>query len=492
MTEATTSPERQREIITRWAAFRQDEIIGWAEDLDVSATTYGPMARPELGDWLQRRSDEFDAVVFWKLDRAVRSASDLSELIRWAKDNRKGLVFAEDALDLDTPTGEAMAYISAVFAHLESVRISERVTSAQSYLRSTNRRASGYAPYGYRTVDNPDGRGRVLAVDPDTSAIVRQMVARAIEGASMGAIARELNAQGVAPPRGATAKDGTPRYWGREVVAGILRSPAILGQKIHKGRPVRGDDGLPLVVAPPLIDHDTHQQLKAAIAARAGSRRRTHEGDPLVGVVECWHCGRPAYRHAATRRLASGPKTYVTYRCKPRTDGPPNCGGSVDEDTVKSLLEWQFLDVAGGLERKIRRFIPGEDHTAELERVKASITDLRTARYQRAEFTTADDVAEYDRMMEALLAERERLSELPQRPSGWVLEPAGETYAEAWQRSDWAQRAQLVSDAGLRLRVGSEPRSNVLYASMVSMDTQAALRTSEQRWNRDRDERVSR
>src|SRR5690606_11881808 len=109
---------------------------------------------------------------------------------------------------------------SAVFAHLESVRISERVTSAQTYLRSTNRRASGYAPYGYRTVDNPDGRGRVLAVDPDTSAIVRQMVARAIEGASMGAIARELNAQGVAPPRGATGKVGTPRYLGREVVAG--------------------------------------------------------------------------------------------------------------------------------------------------------------------------------------------------------------------------------------------------------------------------------
>jgi hypothetical protein len=40
LTAPTTSPARQREIITASAFRRGDEIAGWAEDLNVSATVY--------------------------------------------------------------------------------------------------------------------------------------------------------------------------------------------------------------------------------------------------------------------------------------------------------------------------------------------------------------------------------------------------------------------------------------------------------------------
>ncbi|HEU5417872.1 MAG TPA: hypothetical protein VFV41_09295, partial [Streptosporangiaceae bacterium] len=46
--DESTSPERQREIIAAAAVARQGQVIGWAEDLDISATKVPPLKRPAL------------------------------------------------------------------------------------------------------------------------------------------------------------------------------------------------------------------------------------------------------------------------------------------------------------------------------------------------------------------------------------------------------------------------------------------------------------
>src|SRR5262249_16035892 len=75
--DPSTSPVRQRLIIEEWAEREGSTVVGWAEDLDVSASKVGPFARPALGDWLTYRTSEYDALAFWRLDRAVRSMNDM-------------------------------------------------------------------------------------------------------------------------------------------------------------------------------------------------------------------------------------------------------------------------------------------------------------------------------------------------------------------------------------------------------------------------------
>ena len=89
LVDDTTSPQRQRQIISAAAERRDSEVVAWAEDLDVSATKYPPTKRPELARWL-RHPDAYDEVIFWRLDRFVRKPSDLTDMIRWAESNGKG------------------------------------------------------------------------------------------------------------------------------------------------------------------------------------------------------------------------------------------------------------------------------------------------------------------------------------------------------------------------------------------------------------------
>ena len=63
LTEGTTSLARQRGIITAAATTRGSQIVGWAEDLDVSASKIHPMKRPELAAWLARQPD-FDELIW--------------------------------------------------------------------------------------------------------------------------------------------------------------------------------------------------------------------------------------------------------------------------------------------------------------------------------------------------------------------------------------------------------------------------------------------
>ena len=99
LTDETTSPERQRDSTNTVARdlgidFGEGAALREAIDLGVSASKTSPFERPELGAWLLRPA-EFDCLVFWRFDRAIRSMADMHDLAKWAKEHRKMLVFAE-------------------------------------------------------------------------------------------------------------------------------------------------------------------------------------------------------------------------------------------------------------------------------------------------------------------------------------------------------------------------------------------------------------
>ena len=175
-TDETTAPGRQREANEKTAANLGAAIVGEAEDLDVSASKTTPFQRPSLGPWLKRPQD-FDLIIFWRLDRAVRSMADMSALVSWAREHGKRLVFAEGPgggrleLDMTNVVGELIATLLAFAAQMEAQSIAERVSGAQAAMRMMPLRWRGSRPhYGY--IPAPlEGGGWTLVPDAEPDEI---------------------------------------------------------------------------------------------------------------------------------------------------------------------------------------------------------------------------------------------------------------------------------------------------------------------------------
>jgi DNA invertase Pin-like site-specific DNA recombinase len=94
LTDETTSPERQHAANARAATAEGCKFVGEAVDLGVSASKTSPFERPELSKWLAR-PETFDALIFWRFDRAVRSMDHMNKLAEWAREHHKVIIFAE-------------------------------------------------------------------------------------------------------------------------------------------------------------------------------------------------------------------------------------------------------------------------------------------------------------------------------------------------------------------------------------------------------------
>jgi site-specific DNA recombinase len=454
LVDDTTSPERQREIIKAKAAQRDSEVVAWATDLDVSATKYPPTKRPELARWL-KQPEAYDEVIFWRIDRFVRSPADLTDMIRWAKDNGKGLLSATESFDLDDPLGEAMAYLASIFAKMESAATSVRVAGAHEYMRRNKRWGGGRPPYGYRVVANPDGNGKVLDIDPVTAEVVREAGRRVIDGASVTSVAADFNARGILPPQGGESKKGRKGVplWDNTSLRVILRDKALLGEVVYNGESVRGDDGMPLLRAEPLITQDQWTQLQAALDKLSQTHVRTDTPSMLLQVAFCGmpDCGAPLYRWAKynTPKLADGTRAkygpFNYYRCKGSYNtarARKDCSSKlIRVEELDSRAIEAVLDKYGHLPHTEPRVIPGDNHDTELAAVSEAMISLTTQLTRRV---ISDD--DYDETMRKLRAERTRLEALPAEPDRIEEIPTGQTIAEHWADLDvLAKRQWMIS-----------------------------------------------
>jgi len=301
LTEETTSPERQKEAIQDWANANKTDIVGWAIDLDVSATI-PPWERPELGAWLER-PDEYDLLIFAKLDRAVRSLRDFVDLMEWTEDHNVGLVILDPNIDLTDMWGRAMGGILAVFAELERNMIAKRTKEGYAEVLQQGRWPGGRVPYGYKPVKRGDYW--YLEIDEEQAEVLRTVINRIIGGASTLSQVKWLNENKIPTARGA-------KTWAYTSLYDMLRSPALLGQRIKergtstykRWEVIRGDDGLPIQFAEPLINRETWDRLQAALNANAknitGNR---YDASPLLRVAFCARCERPLYRRGVNSNL---------------------------------------------------------------------------------------------------------------------------------------------------------------------------------------------
>lgn len=288
LTDESVSIQRQVKSGEKYAALKDWPVVGYVKDEDVSATKVAPFDRPSLAAWITR-SDEWDVLIFWKLDRVVRSPADLWDMVRWCDEHGKSLVFVEDNFDLSTEMGRAMATIAAVFARMEAANISARRIAANKELRTTVRWTSSRPPYPFMSVDAPDGKGKVLVRDPESYAITREIGMRVLDRQSRYSIMDDLNERGVPSPadhhRKRTGKPLKGAPWGVPTLTNILTKLSTQGIKLHSptgnakdAKPVIGDDGMPLRIAEPTFTDQESKEIQSRLAEAEGSHHQRTAG----------------------------------------------------------------------------------------------------------------------------------------------------------------------------------------------------------------------
>lgn len=444
-TDETTSPERQRAGLEAWATALGHQIVGWAEDLDVSGKL-SPWKRDDLGQWLSDKPPtEFDIVAATKIDRLSRDLGDFVDLIDWTSVRGKYVVAYMDSVDTSTPTGELVAKVLAIFAEFERKTIAKRSADSQQYAREQGRWHGGLPPYGYKAEKQPIGEGWKLVPDPEGSEIVGQVIKRVLEGESLNSICRDFNESGILSPRDhyrkAMGKPTKNNRWNTPVISGILRSRALLGIAIKDGRVVRGEDGLPILRSDPIVDRPTWDLVQAKLDENAVKKPRTRQTSPLLGITYCIACGNALYRFGSARDKGE------YYRCRGKVWKLGCEVKSVRADALTGIIENRLLEHVGNVEILEEVRIPGESHRTELAEALEAHQDLLKMSAGKSEAVKKS----YSQQITAVEALIERLSALPETADRVEHRPTGSTYGQVWKASDPQERRALLLKAGVRI-----------------------------------------
>jgi DNA invertase Pin-like site-specific DNA recombinase len=228
--EESVSIVRQLESCRRYAEARGWEIAGEFIDDGVSATSNRPEERHGWKSLLAAHN--FDAVIIWKVDRLARRVLDFLQADETLQRRGAGLVAVEDPIDMTSPQGRAFAVMLAVFGEMEAEAIRARVRAARAQILKDGRWPGGGIPYGYQSVPNFDGPGRVLAKDVERIGWLSDAVTKALSGATVNAIASWLTDSGAPLPRRTERTSGSTS-WNRQTVDGLLRNPVLAGMTPH-------------------------------------------------------------------------------------------------------------------------------------------------------------------------------------------------------------------------------------------------------------------
>ena len=442
-TDETTSPERQRKEIDGHAR-RDDVIVGWAEDLDVSGSV-SPFKRDQLGPWLAGdKINDWDALIVAKFDRLTRSLFDFIELWRWCDDHGKTIISVQEQFDFGTPQGRAFVQMLAVFAEFERGMIAERVKQAYNVLRQAGQYPGGQVPFGLMPV-KLDNKGWGFAPDPEYAPVVEAMAGRYLGGQSLHQVATWLNDEKVPTSRNVVrrrnGKQERPGEWRHTTVREVLESPAIAGLAVADGEPLRDTDGLAVVRAEPIIDHDTRSRLQEKL--RANSRRRgpRTNGSPLLRVAFCKHkdCRSVMYMRSAT----GAGKRYTYYQCSAAMVG--KCPErKVPAHVLEDLVERILMEAVGDEPNARKIIIPATDKANEIVQVEMRLADLED-QFVVSGMSAAKYASTVARLEERLGSLRRSSGSQPR--TEW--QPTGRTFRETWVEMEEDRRNSLLREAGV-------------------------------------------
>jgi site-specific DNA recombinase len=446
------SIERQDGYMDDWCRVRGFDVVATVTDLDVSGSDLGlRLDRPGIHEIRSLiESGAANVVLVSKADRLARDIVDYKIFLRgypgvdWPGliaygatcASTDGIIRPDDPEDLSAEFG-------MMFAGREAKVIRQRTGDGTRSAREQGRAVNG-APYGYAIVSNPNGRGKVLLPDPNEAPVVRSMVSAVIDGKSLSTICRGLNDEGTLtrPRRARGAGEDVPKSgkrWTVQTLCRLITSPAIVGRQIHHGAEVLGPDGMPRVIAEPLV---TVEQWQAVCDIIDGRKRvgivNRYAARLLSGKLVCASCGGPMRVQASTDKGIDRSR----YRCR---DG--NLGNSSDACPRPATIPAEVLETY--ISREFLRLFGSTPvyHTETTERVDSRRADAIRARDALTRELNSDDLSDFraDEITAQLRSLRKLLAELPTVPERERKSmPTGLTVGDLWERATTVERQRMV------------------------------------------------
>ena len=251
-------------------------------------------------------SAPFQEILVWKFSRFTRKREHAVAFKSMLRRRGVRVTSITEHAD-DSPTGKLMEAIIESVDEFYSENLAQEVARGMREAASRGFWMGTYAPFGYSKVYVQDGvkTRPKLEPDPPADAVIKRIFDMALQGKSSLDIAKALNAEGVASPKG--------KQWLKSTVHTTLNNEAYTGAVVWG---VNAKDGAPPVrvekAHPVLVSKRKFRQVANLLRSRAPETvhpRRASSPYLLSGLVKCETCGK-----ALTAAEAKSGK-YTYYVC---------------------------------------------------------------------------------------------------------------------------------------------------------------------------------
>ena len=291
-----------------------------------------------------------DTILTKSLSRFARNTVDCLKIVRLLKAQGIGVIFEKENINTLTESSEFLITLFSGFAQAESESMSRNIIWGKQKSGEAGHVAFQYKKLlGYRR--GPDGGPEIV---PGEAQTVRRIFRRYLEGASLGDIKRELEADLVPT---AEAVEG----WSYQVIRNILTNEKYCGDALLfktrtldpiSKKTVKNTGEWPMVYIENnhegIVPRAVFQRVQEEMARRASKRKvmqrhgRTEQGKysgryALTELLVCGECGSP-YKRCTWARNG---KKRIVWRCVSRLEfGTQYCHNSptLDEDRLHRAI----------------------------------------------------------------------------------------------------------------------------------------------------------
>jgi len=369
--EKETSTTSQRESIEAHCKARGWTLVKVVEESGRSAFKASRKSRPAFREAMGLvTSGAADTFCVWKIDRACRNTRDLLDLVETLGEHSAEFASTTEQFDTTTPIGQAMLTIIGALAELESAQKSERATEWHAQRRKNRVVPAGPPALGYcKPAPNE------LAPDPVVAPLVEAAARSIVDGGSVSAAVRALNAEGV-----------KVTHRGLSVA---LQSPTLAGLIAENGELLPGSWEA-------VLDRETWEAARAVLSAPSRSTTTGNKLRHALAPIARCHCGSPMHVHMDKWRTKSGVSQMLRLLCADTT-----CATGIGYDALEEAVAAAVLDLLdGGTWDALRSAGTAEPSAAEarLTRMWEMVLDglIEPEEYAEAKARWVDEVAATD------------------------------------------------------------------------------------------------
>lgn len=304
-----TSPQLQREAITRYAAARGITVVDWVEALDESGSSARSPWWRRLDQQVARvEAGDVNVLLTWKVSRAARHRRRWAVALDRVEVAGGTIESATEGYDPTTSTGRLTRGLLSELAAWEAEVRGEGWRETHARRAAEGLPHAGYPRLGYRRA------GKGYEPDPVTGPLVTEAYTRYLAGQSHRTILTWLTVRGMVSAR-------TGRPWTVRGLRYAMDSGFAAGQ-IHTGGYPDPRTGRPTPdrwvpgAHPALVNAATWDRYQRSRYLRGQGQpaRRTAPSTALSGLVRCAGCGqsmRTKQAHPSQRATRPGPYLFA-------------------------------------------------------------------------------------------------------------------------------------------------------------------------------------